>query len=84
MFSCTDPLSVPQRRETSPRKAKGRSVLNTLQNKSLELDNQTDDLDDFVDSDTDPAWTPQKVLCELHLSIIYSNYKIQFIKYLGE
>lgn len=62
----TDPLSVPQRRETSHRKAKGRSILNTLQNRVYGLDsNQADDLDEppeFVDSDSDPAWTPQKVL----------------------
>lgn len=62
----TDPLSVPQRRETSHRKAKGRSILNTLQNRVYGLDsNQTDDLDEppeFIDSDSDPAWTPQKVV----------------------
>ncbi|XP_031620597.1 putative GPI-anchored protein pfl2 isoform X2 [Contarinia nasturtii] len=58
-----DPLSVPQaRRETSHRKAKGRSIMSAMQKQALGLD-VTDDLDEppeFVDSDTDPAWTPQK------------------------
>lgn len=63
----TDPLSVPQRRETSHRKAKGRSIMNNLQSKGYGLDaNQGgDDLDEppeYADSDSDPAWTPQKVL----------------------
>lgn len=67
----TDPLSVPQRRETSHRKAKRRSIMNTLQSKGYGFDaNQGDDLDEppeFADSDSDPAWTPQKVLS-------FSNY----------
>ncbi|XP_055310290.1 mucin-19-like isoform X2 [Sitodiplosis mosellana] len=58
-----DPLTVPQRRETSHRKAKGRSIQNALQKQTLGSDNQNDDLDEppeFVDSDSDPAWTPNK------------------------
>lgn len=62
---------VPQRRETSHRKAKGRSILNTLQNQKLGMDsNQIDDLDEppeFIDSDSDPAWTPQKVVRPIHI-----------------
>lgn len=67
IFSCIDPLTVPQRRETSHRKAKGRSILSALQKQTFGLDNQTDEPDEppeFIDSDSDdPAWTPQKVIC---------------------
>lgn len=60
---CTDPLTVPQRRETSHRKAKGRSILNAFQKQNM--DSAADEFDEppeFVDSDSDPAWTPQKVV----------------------
>lgn len=54
-------LCVPQRRETSHRKAKIRNnASNMLQNSDA---NQMDDLDEpseFIDSDSD--WTPQKVV----------------------
>lgn len=77
----TDPLLVPQRRETSHRKAKGRSILNTLQNRAFGLDsNQTDDLDEppeFVDSDSDPAWTPQKVV--VYITTLGRKIKICWI-----
>lgn len=77
LFSCTDPLSVPQRRVTSHRKAKGRCVLNAFQKQTLGLDNQNDELEEppeFIDSDLDPAWTPQKVVC------IAMNYGINQLK----
>lgn len=63
-FQYIDPLIVPQRRETSHRKAKGRSILNALQKQPFGSDNQNDDDEppEFVDSDSDPAWTPQKVV----------------------
>lgn len=73
---------MPQRRETSHRKAKGRSILNTIQNKAFGLDNQTDDFDETADSDTDPAWTPQKVsyICNEHsvdlFKILTSIYNV--------
>lgn len=73
---CTDPLTVPQRRETSHRKAKGRSVLNALQKQTLGLDKYADEFDEppeFVDSDSDPAWTPQKVVDALHIRYL-SHY----------
>lgn len=44
---------VPQRRETSHRKAKGSS------NSSIKY-NDFDDTE-YVESDSDPAWTPDKV-----------------------
>lgn len=84
LFQCIDPLNVPQRRETSHRKAKGRSILNALQKQTLGLDSHNDDLDEppeFVDSESeDPAWTPQKVV--LHCIELQTNqdfHKITFI-----
>lgn len=66
---------VPQRRETTHRKAKGRSILNSLQNRAYGLDsNQADDLEEppeFVDSDSDPAWTPQKVVVVVLVAVAY-------------
>lgn len=64
-----DPLSVPKRRETSHRRVKGRSILDTLQSKVLGSE-QTDDFDEATDSDTDPVWTPQKVF---HISNEFSS-----------
>ncbi|XP_059607630.1 uncharacterized protein LOC132255560 isoform X1 [Phlebotomus argentipes] len=53
---------VPQRREMSHRKAKGRSVLQLL-NMSLDSEDfagavSDDEPAEFQDSDTDPVWTP--------------------------
>uniref|UniRef100_A0A6B2EBY5 Putative mucin-19 n=1 Tax=Phlebotomus kandelakii TaxID=1109342 RepID=A0A6B2EBY5_9DIPT len=57
------PDEVPQRREMSHRKAKGRSVLQLL---NMSLNNEDfagaasdDEPAEFQDSDTDPVWTPE-------------------------
>lgn len=54
---------MPQRREQSHRKAKGRSILTSLQKTTHSLNNDyNEDLEEppeFNDSDSDPAWTPQ-------------------------
>lgn len=51
-----DPLSIPERRETSHRKAKSRSIAQTFfKDKDP---NELEEPPDFVDSDSDPAWTP--------------------------
>lgn len=76
LFSCIDPLSVPQRRETTHRKAKGRSIMSAMQKQTFGQD-LTDDLDEppeFIDSESeDPAWTPHKVV--LHsLKYYYRTY----------
>lgn len=52
-----DPLIVPMRRETSHRKAKGRSIANLIQKSGN--DDEQEEPAEFVDSDSDPAWTPQ-------------------------
>lgn len=52
-----DPLIVPVRRETSHRKAKGRSIANLIQKPGN--DDEQEEPAEFVDSDSDPAWTPQ-------------------------
>ncbi|KAJ6646601.1 Glutamine and serine-rich protein 1, partial [Pseudolycoriella hygida] len=52
-----DPLVVPIRRETSHRKAKGRSIANLMQKSGN--DDELEEPAEFVDSDSDPAWTPQ-------------------------
>lgn len=52
-----DPLVIPFRRETSHRKAKGRSIVNLMQKTGN--DDEQEEPAEFVDSDSDPAWTPQ-------------------------
>lgn len=82
-----DPLTVPSRRETSHRKAKGRSALNAMQRQTLGLDNQADDFDEpaeFVDSDSDPAWTPQKVVVTLIIATWTQPISIFFISLLTD
>lgn len=50
-----DPLDYPERREQSKRKTK--SVM-TNSVRQIER-NEFDEPEEYVDSDTDPAWTPQ-------------------------
>lgn len=60
--STIDPLSIPQRRVTSHRKAKGRSIAAIIQRETVISGTNDDELEEppeFVDSDSDPAWTPQ-------------------------
>lgn len=51
------PLELPMRRETSHRKAKGRSSIVDLIRQHQ--DDEPEEPAEFVDSDSDPAWTPQ-------------------------
>lgn len=53
-------MIAPQRRVTSHRKAKGQS--NAQVQAHYGNDDEFDEAD-FVDSDTDPAWTPQQKVC---------------------
>lgn len=62
VYTQTDPLSVPNRRETSHRKAKGNSFTNMMVGGRRGLDDLDDDPEEpseFLDSDSDPAWSPQ-------------------------
>lgn len=62
-----DPLVVPMRRETSHRKAKGRSIAEIVQRQLSGIQDEEEPAE-FADSDTDPAWTPnaEKVCCSSH------------------
>lgn len=57
----SDPLHLPPRRETSRRAAKEKSNIQQLIAKQAQT-GTTEEPDDepveFVDSDSDPAWTP--------------------------
>lgn len=56
-----DPLFLPPRRETSRRKAKEKTTIKQFldrQEHVLEEEAEVVDEPDFVDSDSDPAWTP--------------------------
>lgn len=52
-----NPLELPMRRETSHRKAKGLSIVNLIRQHQ---DDEPEEPADFIDSDSDPAWTPQE------------------------
>lgn len=64
-----DPLFLPPRRETSRRKAKEKTSMKQLLDRQQNLDEEFDaDEPEFVDSDSDPAWTPAaKVMCSLYV-----------------
>lgn len=47
------------RRETSHRKAKGRSIAALINKQVVTNDDEQEEPPEFVDSDSDPAWTPQ-------------------------
>lgn len=50
---------LPQRRESSHRKAKDKSnVMQLLSRDVPGIDDADDVLQDFIDSDSDPAWSP--------------------------
>lgn len=67
--SVVDPLFLPPRRETSRRKAKEKTSMKQLLDRQQNLDEEFDaDEPEFVDSDSDPAWTPAaKVMCSVCL-----------------
>lgn len=64
-----DPLFLPPRRETLQRKAKEKTSMKQLLDRQQNLDEEFDaDEPEFVDSDSDPAWTPAaKVMCSLYV-----------------
>lgn len=49
---------LPQRRESSHRKAKEKSNVMQLLSHNVPGIDDADDLQDFIDSDSDPAWSP--------------------------
>lgn len=67
--STVDPLFLPPRRETSRRKAKEKTSMKQFLDRQENLDEEFDaDEPEFVDSDSDPAWTPAaKVICYICL-----------------
>lgn len=52
---------IPQRRETSHRKAKDKSNITLLLHHGITDMDDAEDFQEFVDSDSDPAWSPLKV-----------------------
>lgn len=69
---------------TSHRKAKGRSIAAIIQKQSVISGTNDDELEEppeFVDSDTDPAWTPNddKVIFETQ-----NNFELEFSLDIGK
>ena len=68
-----DPLFLPPRRETSRRKAKEKTSIKQFLDRQENLDEDFDaDEPEFVDSDSDPAWTPAAKVSYALLALVVS------------
>lgn len=76
-----DPLTVPQRREQSHRKAKGRSIAALITTNKPNADDYEEEPPEFIDSDSDPAWTPQadKVSHHIVIFFLHNNFFSPYI-----